>query len=209
MDRSYIRDAIIRSQHCQRNWDLDQAIPAEDLDLIVLAATQCPSKQNLAFYRCHFIQNRDIIEKINKATYSMGSSSALHTNSQTLANLIIVFEEYEDLSHRPFNERNDEVVKFNMKDPATGIYIEEDRQQAIGIAAGYVNVVASLLGYSTGCCKCMDGPEVKNILGIERRPELIMGIGFKDKTRNRRIHHEGDFVFPAHKKQEISVQWWN
>ena len=31
----------------------------------------------------------------------------------------------------------------------------QDKFTAIGIAAGYVNLTASLLGYETGCCSCM------------------------------------------------------
>lgn len=205
MDHVEIRDAIIKSQHCQRNWDLDQAIPEEDLNLIVLAATQCPSKQNLAFYRCHFIQNREIIEKINESTYSMGSK--LHTNSQTLANLVIVFEAHQDLLLKDFKGRNDQ--SKNLTDPKEKTMFEDDRHQAIGVAAGYVNMVASLLGYSTGCCKCMNADQIKELLGTNGIPKLIMGVGYKDKGRNRREHHSEDYLFPTYKKQEIPVEWWN
>ena len=34
MDHKQIQKAVIRSQHCQRNWDLSKQIPQEDLDLI-------------------------------------------------------------------------------------------------------------------------------------------------------------------------------
>jgi len=30
-----IRKAVIRSQHCQRNWNLDKQIPEEDIDLLI------------------------------------------------------------------------------------------------------------------------------------------------------------------------------
>ena len=60
---TYISKAIIRSQHCQRNWDLSKSIPKEDLDLLVTAATECPSKQNVAFYKAYFITNRQIISQ--------------------------------------------------------------------------------------------------------------------------------------------------
>ena len=42
---------------------------------------------------------------------------------------------------------------------------DEDRAMAIGISAGYVNVIATQLGYSTGCCKCMDSGAIETILG--------------------------------------------
>ena len=38
-----------------------------------------------------------------------------------------------------------------------------DAHVAIGIAAGYVNLTASLLGLETGCCSCIMGyEELKN-----------------------------------------------
>ena len=46
-----LRKAISISQHCQRNWDLSQQVSKEDLDLILHAATNCTSKQNIRFYK--------------------------------------------------------------------------------------------------------------------------------------------------------------
>jgi len=47
---SEIVKAIHRSQHTQRNYDLSKSIPIEDIKTIITSATQCPSKQNVAFY---------------------------------------------------------------------------------------------------------------------------------------------------------------
>jgi len=44
-----IKKAVIRSQHCQRNFDLDQSIPEADIDTLVHAATNCPSSKMLLF----------------------------------------------------------------------------------------------------------------------------------------------------------------
>jgi len=76
---------------------------------------------------------------------------------------------------------------------------------AVGIAAGYANITASMLGYSTGCCACFDPAKVAEILGIDNHVHLLMGIGYKDETRPRREHHAEDFVFPTKKKQNIQV----
>ena len=65
-----IKKAVIKSQHCQRNWDLSKSMPKEDLDVLVFAATNCPSKQNVSFYKVHVITNRDVIEKIHENAYS-------------------------------------------------------------------------------------------------------------------------------------------
>jgi hypothetical protein len=44
------------------------------------------------------------------------------------------------------------------------------------------------------------------LLELKSNPRLIMGIGFKDETRNRRIHHlDNSYVFPTKIKQKIEV----
>ena len=56
--------AVHSAQHCQRNFDLSKKMPTEDIKTLVTAATQCPSKQNIAFYKLHIITNRDVIDEI-------------------------------------------------------------------------------------------------------------------------------------------------
>lgn len=211
-----IKNAIIKSQHCQRNWDLSKTIPQEDLDLLIHAVTNCPSKQNVAFYKVHFITNRDMIEKIHSCTsgfttnFETGESQ---TNSQTLANLLIAFElvSYENQPTQD-NFRNDEIehVKLENASEMDKWILNRDQQVAIGIAAGYVNVVSSILGYSTGCCSCFDGKSVAEALGEPTADVgLLMGVGFKDTSRPRREHHLTNFVFPTKKKQDIEVNLIN
>lgn len=78
---------------------------------------------------------------------------------------------------------------------------KRDQSVAVGIAAGYMNLAASLLGCSTGCCQCFDMPKVQEILGVHNQILLIMGIGFKDESRNRREHHTNpNEVFPTNSK---------
>ena len=49
--RKFIKESIHESQKCQRNWDLTQEMPQEDIDLILEAATNAPSKQNLNLFQ--------------------------------------------------------------------------------------------------------------------------------------------------------------
>jgi nitroreductase len=196
-----LKKAIHRSQHCQRNWDLTKEIPEEDIDLIITAATQCPSKQNIAHYKVHAITNRDLIEKIHQNTVGF---QVIHTNSQVLANLLLVFE------HRPVNAHNN-LFSYNKElsqSEKTNSFLR-DAHMAVGIAAGYVNVISSIIGYSTGCCACFNGDAIKELLGLDNDILLMMGVGFKDSNLNRRVHHENhDFTFPAIKKEEISVKYY-
>lgn len=215
--------AIHRSQHCQRNWDLSKAIPEEDMALIKEAGTQCPSKQNISYFRLHFVTNREIIEKVH--THTTGAimwdtpgplggfnpEGKSYTNPQTLANLLIVFErktlaEINDSSTGV--PRNGEVFKKEIGDmePSAIRDLERDANVALGISAGYVNLVSSLLGYSTGCCQCMDPEAIQEVLGLKNKPALLMGVGFKNPEMNRRIHHaDHSVMFSTNKKQEMEV----
>jgi nitroreductase len=210
-----IKKAIIKSQHCQRNWDLTKVIPDDDLELLIQAVTECPSKQNLAHYKVHFITNRNIIEEIHNNTEGFARNYTdeeitYETNSQTLANLLVVFEAY-DFRKKLYTDlvvRNDETQKIlNNQElsPVDKEVLKRDQQVAVGIAAGYLNLLSSILGYSTGCCSCFSPEPIQNILNTKNEILLLMGIGFKNDEMNRRIHQKTGFIFPTKKKQQIEV----
>ena len=203
--RKMIKETIHESQKCQRNWDLNKQIPEEDKNLIIESATNCPSKQNLNYFKLHVIEDREMIEKIHDNTKGFGpiysdydselreensydenqqEEGEMYTNPQVLGQMLLAFT------------KNEDTLLQRQKDDDWA----EDRSMAIGIAAGYVNVVATQLGYSTGCCKCMDSEAVKEVLG--ETPILLMGVGIADKTRDRREHHIEDFKFPTLKKMK-------
>ena len=89
--------------------------------------------------------------------------------------------------------------------------LSQDAFTALGIAAGTVNLTASQLGYGTGCCTCiMNRPKLKKLLGMENDPMLIMGVGFKQEGKSRRIHHKDDsYKFGTCKKQPIEINYVN
>lgn len=200
-----LKKAIVRSQHCQRNFDLSKEIPQDDIETLVYAATNCPSKQNIAFYNLHVITDRTIIEKLHELApgthaYDAEGNMVATTNSQVLANAIFVYEQLElsDLTEKGFN-------KWQDADESDIEVFKRDRATAIGIASGYVNLTASILGYNTGCCQCFLTMEIKEYLGLKNKPAMIQGIGFKDQTRNRRLHEKNGLMFPTRKKEEIEV----
>ena len=193
--------AIHRSQHVQRNYDLSKKMPEQDIATIVTAATQCPSKQNVAFYKLHVVKDRSIIRHI----YTCCRTLPQPDNPQVLGNLVLVFEEYENYDKESLNT-NEEIVKQDEQSLKT---LELDRFTALGIATGYVNLVSSQLGYGTGCCTCiLDKPRLRVILELEKNPLLVMGIGFKQEGKNRRVHHLRDnTVFTTRKKQPIEINY--
>ena len=207
MENKELVKTIIRSQHCQRNWDLDKDIPEEDIELLEAAVSQCPSKQNFAFYKANFIRDRKTIEAIHKNTEGFGvianpdlpyseENMKWTTNSQTLANLLVVLEYVEPTdSHK-------------WRDESFGSKWKRDADMAVGIAAGYLKVISSMKGYRTGCCACFKNDAVKEIIGTENDVALMMGIGYHDQTRSRREHMtDEDFTFPSRTKQKIEVNY--
>jgi nitroreductase len=210
MFKQMVRKSIHKSQHCNRNWDLTKDIPQEDIDLITEAATQCPVKQNLNYYKTHVITDRAVIQKLHDATTIMDFGDAPDfkgydgiegykdgtgpTNSQIMANLVIAFTKDEPEYIREPREMEDQ-------DGGEALTYKEDRQQAVGIAAGYVNLVSTMLGYSTGCCKCFWDEKITEALGVDGKdPILLMGIGIPDPTKQRQQHHvDSSFRFGSHK----------
>lgn len=184
---SEIIKAIHRSQHTQRNYDLSKRIPREDLKTIVTSAAQCPSKQNTAFYDLHIIENQDVIKSIFHFTTGQASDDEEYkylSNPQVLANVLLVFSIKDKIQ----SSKHREVVK-STADSESARIVMQDAHTAIGIAAGYVNLTASLLGYETGCCSCvMDYDSLKEMLNIDGSPSLLMGVGFKNEGVNRRVH---------------------
>lgn len=213
--------AIHRSQHCQRNWNLDKTIPQEDIDIILESVTQCPSKQNKKFYNIHVLQDRNTIERLHSFTKGFGiSNEIMTTNSQTLANLVLVFESVFDPSHARYAYMNRCILNTDINihevDWSKHEYdmdllrnceeeMRRDEHMSVGVAAGYSNLAAGMMGYATGCCACFDNESIKELLGLKGDCLLIMGIGIPG-DRPRRIHHlHDDIVFPTKKKEHINV----
>ena len=216
---SDIIKAIHRSQHTQRNYDLSKTIPLEDLKTIITSATQCPSKQNIAFYDLHVITNQELIYEIFKTTTNMSDETGEYeslSNPQVLANMLLVFTE-KPITHKTRHREASKVVE-NEDVVNNSQIVNNDRHVAIGIAAGYVNLTASLLGYETGCCSCvMNYDHLKKLLNVNTMPLLLMGVGFKNEKVNRRIHPlagskeaiENNWVklFRATKKEAIKISY--
>lgn len=180
--------AIHASQHTQRNYDRDKKIPIQDIKTIITAATQCPSKQGVAFYNLHVITNKNVIDTIYKYTTNLYAKKTTGyknlSNPQVLANMLLVFSKKSELN--PGSHKEIQEMKHN---PISARIVNNDMHVAVGIAAGYVNLTASLLGLETGCCACVMGEnELKSYLNLEGDPMLLMGVGYKKKGTSRRMH---------------------
>lgn len=259
---SQIVQSIEQSQHCQRNWDLSKTIPEEHIDLFIQAVKRAPSKQNVAFYKTHFITNRNLIETIAQSTrrnnnyrWQTGISANGPINSQVLSNLLVVFEYYGDYSDPTIHNRNselktlhdnlssngyndklysrilpenfqlEEIEKFlqenNIEEGREklrnyiGSYtlrnishmINRDRYYAIAIAAGYVSLLANMLGYATGFCQCMQSNELKELFETNTDILLLLGVGHPIENYPHNVQNLEDVsnFYPKLSKQEILV----
>ena len=208
-----ISKAIVKSQHTQRNFDLTKKIPTEDMKVLMNAVTECPSKQNIAYYKVHFIEDRDLIEDIHSHTRGFVTKkheSGYETNTQVLANLLVIFERHlpNDRLSDDSVKRNDQTRYFQEHGEWEDVVVR-DMHTSVGIAAGYLNLTASLLGYRTGCCQCFDSDKVKEVALLEDTPLLLMGVGYNQEGVNRRKHHiRDDFLFSAKKKMPIETKIW-
>jgi nitroreductase len=203
--KDQVKKAVLRSQHCQRNYDLSKKIPEHDKELLIHAATNCPSKQNIRFYNLHVFDDQNIIRRIHELTtgvhaYDKDGNFVPTTNSQTMANLLFVFERREISELSDFGK-----TKWTDGDKAMVDVYERDLFTSLGIASGYVNLTASMLGYKTGCCQCFEIEELKPYLNIKNDPVLMMGVGYRNDEKSRRQHATNDLVFPTRTKEEIIV----
>lgn len=208
MFHNMIEKAVHKSQHCQRNWDLTKEVPERDLQVMETAITQCPSKQNYAYYKPYIITNREIIEKIYNHTdgFGLGRTPPINKkNSQVLANVLVAFVKDSQVM-RDEKTRELNAIKAKKLGEETEEQIRQ-RQLSLGIAAGYLNLSATMLGYSTGCCTCFNPVGVAEVLGVDEEVMLLMGVGWKDENRPRREKHdEPDFMFPTASKDLSAVR---
>jgi hypothetical protein len=111
MFHQMIEKAVHKSQHCQRNWDLTQEVPEKDLKVMETAITQCPSKQNYAYYKPYIITDRKKIEAIYDQTdgFDYNAEGDTVKNVQVLANVLVAFAEddqYKTATREDYRELN-------------------------------------------------------------------------------------------------------
>ena len=227
-EQNQLVQAIKTSAQCQRNWDLDKKIPQEHLDIIETALTRCPSKQSRIDYLPYMITNKELIHRIYEKTDGFVTDHTVSpptatTNPQVCANLLIALitapERDKEWMSR-YGKDNTSEISPSGKPLGEKAGEEQDRKLGlkklenkntllnVGVAMGYVVLVANQLGYKTGICNCLDGGEVKKLLGIKSNevglPEVLglIGIGYADETKDRKQHMFNNYVFPSYSEEK-------
>lgn len=201
-----IKKAVDSSNKAQRNYDLSKVIQKEDLDTLVYAAMNSPSKQNETHYSLHVYTDQDIIRQIYSHTKKftmirdqqdqdesfkvennvfISNHAKSVTNSQVYANALFVYVA-EQGQTRGSQHR---AAKENPNSTAAKVY-NEQIAYSMGISVGELILSAGLLGYKTGICSALDTRPIRDILGTKQNPKLLVGVGVPNSQLERTQHSE-------------------
>ena len=201
-----IRKAIDNAQRAQRNYDLSKSIPQNDLDTLIYAAVNSPSKQNETHYSLHVYTDQNIIRQIYNHTKKftmirdrkdqeesfkvendvfIQNDAKSITNSQIYANALFVYVE----EHGNARGSQHRAAKENPNSNAAKVYSEQVAY-SMGISIGELILSAGLLGYKTGICSALDTRPIRDILGIKQNPKLLVGVGVPNSQLERTQHSE-------------------
>ena len=201
-----IKKAVAATNKAQRNYDLTKSIPQEDLDTLIYAAVNSPSKQNETHYSLHVYTDQNIIKQIYSHTKKftmirdkqdqdesfkveddvfIQNDAKSVTNSQIYANALFVYV-VEQGDTRGSQHR---AAKENPDSTAAKVYAEQVAY-SMGISVGELILSAGLLGYTTGICSALDTRPIRDILGTKQNPKLLVGVGFPNNQLERTQHSE-------------------
>lgn len=207
MIHNNIKNAVDSAQKAQRNYDLSQDIFSQDLETLIYAAANSPSKQNETHYELHVFTDQKIIRKIydntkkflllNKTSnndehygvdkdgkYWQSEKQAVK-NSQIYANALFAYVPCRGEARGGTHAAAKEHVDSN----AHKLY-EEQIAYSIGISVGELILTANLLGYKTGICSALDTKPINWIIGTEGDVRLLVGVGYADVQKHRTQHAE-------------------
>lgn len=222
-----IRKAVDSAQRAQRNYDLSKSIPQEDLDTLIYAAANSPSKQNETHYSLYVYTDQDIIKSIYDHTkkftlmkdeedtkdmfgvningdYWQDDTYSVK-NSQIKANVLVAY--VKDVGSE-LRGGTHIIGKDNPNTVASSRY-EENLSYSMGISVGQLILAANLLGYKTGICSAMDSRPIKKIVGSKDNVKLLVGIGYENAGTDRRLHQEtlNKNVPEKHRTGDLNELW--
>ena len=190
--------------HTQRNWDVSVPFPQPHTKKIVDFATNIPTKNGINYFDLIIVTDDTIKRELYDCTDGYSTIEGEKRNSQILAPLVLVWVNRfqkalgENYAVRgPTDEyQNDE---GRLKKNSGGHYdflTEQLVSMHVGISSAYANIMAGSIGYKTGFCKCFsDHPKMMHTLGVDKRVELMLGIGEANETLKSHVHHDESFEY--------------
>tara|TARA_B110000503_G_scaffold81827_1_gene125017 strand:+ start:1533 stop:2255 length:723 start_codon:yes stop_codon:yes gene_type:complete len=201
-----IKQAVAVTNRAQRNYDLTKSILQEDLDTLIYAAVNSPSKQNETHYSLHVYTDQTIIKEIYSHTKKftmirdkqdqdesfkveddvfIQNDAKSVTNSQIYANALFVYVAEQGDTRGSQHK----AAKENPNSTAAKVY-NEQVAYSMGISVGELILSAGLLGYKTGICSALDTRPIRDILGIKQNPKLLVGVGIPNSQLDRTQHSD-------------------
>lgn len=196
--------AIATAQRAQRNYDLSKTIPDNDLQTLIYAATNSPSKQNEVHYSLHVYTDQTKIREIYNCTKLFSVNKTPEEgmfehrdgkfwqdetrsvyNSQILANVLFVY-----LAHEGAAIGGTHLLAKQNRSSIMNDFYQESKSYSIGISIGELILSANLLGYKTGICSAMNADDVAKVINVDKEPKVLVGIGFENTGVDRRLHAE-------------------
>tara|TARA_B100001287_G_scaffold275147_1_gene282119 strand:+ start:1473 stop:2123 length:651 start_codon:yes stop_codon:yes gene_type:complete len=203
-------DLVNEFQKCQRNFNLEKAVPDDTAKWLLEIGYATPTKQNLDTFEIVCIRNRDSIKKFVKAATnspeeSQDMSPSLKKmlkegrtqNPQTDANLLFLF----------FIKRKQRKSKMREERekgrPADDQYYRVTTNLEIGVSASAIGIAAHSIGMKTGFCRCIDHDALPDILSpykINKYDlEVMLGVGYP-LYQDRKKHTDGKFYSEHYEK---------
>lgn len=202
---SQIKSAVDVCQRAQRNYDREKVVVEQDLQTMIYAASNSPTKQNETHYALKIYTNKKIYQ-IYKTTkhFTLYHPDDFHEvfqdnedslqvkqennvyNSQVLSNVLFVyFLDSGNLrgGHHKVTE-NANASKHSIS------RLMEQQCYSIGISVGELILSATLMGYKTGICSAFDVDQVKSICQTDLTPKLLVGVGYENKNIDRKLSAE-------------------
>lgn len=202
-----IKNAVDISQRAQRNYDLSKSILDEDLDTLIYAAINSPSKQNETHYQLKIYTDQNKIKEIYNCTkrfslikdeedrknsfkedvngvFWQNEDTSVH-NSQILSNVLFV---YIDDDGKP-RGGNSSIAKNNINIYSESVNnYKNQKNYSIGISVGQLTLSAALLGYKTGICSAFNPNAIQKVINTNKEVKLLVGIGYENQDVDRRLH---------------------
>lgn len=200
-----IKNAVDISQRAQRNYDRNKSISEYDLQTMIYAAVNSPTKQNETHYALKVYTNEKIYQ-IYKTTkhftlyhtddfdevFQDGEQSLIVKqdnnvyNSQILSNVLFVYF----LDKGNLRGGHHKVTEYENPSKHSITRLLEQQYYSIGISVGELILSATLMGYKTGICSAFDTNEVKKICQTDLTPKLLVGIGHENENIDRKYASE-------------------
>ena len=208
MQEQELKKIVKLTSHTQRNWDVSVPFPQTHTKKIIDFAINIPTKNGINYFDLIAVTDSTIKRELYDCTNGYSTEGGDRKNSQILAPLVLVWvnrfmttdggktsEFYNDQQDLNFHTRDDFVF---LADRLVSMHV--------GLSSAYANIMAGSIGYKTGFCKCFsDHKKIKHTLGVDKRVELMLGIGEANETLRANVHHEDDFEYGTVIKEPVTI----